>query len=723
MRIGLLPSLTLALASLLSSQAHASSDDICYPTWSLVKNRLDACSNLVSLNPGNDSRVNLRLLLADLGSLPLAPRALSEDNLTQGFGPVPFDLSRLSPVAADGEQNESAPTDNGQLNTLLAGLQVRRESDENAGDQFLYGEGSRCRSNSETSALAFVEHVTQADLPQAEQRTLAQSRVNLLTACQWDTAQQGALLPTGIESATGKAFATYLQGAADFYSGRFAEASQAFTALKDSSQPWLKETASYMAARTLLNQAQQNAFDEYGWLKADQVDQSGMQQAEAGLVAYLDAYPQGVYSVSAKGLLRRTHWLSGNTEALAKDYAWQLAQKDDNLRNQSLDELVEEVDNKLLMSAKQPLQAPLLLAVKDLMAMRSQPEPSLTRAALLEQQASFAQQPVLYAYLQAAFSFYVEQKPDATLKQLPTELPASLDYLAFSQQTLRGLALEAKQDWKAAAELWQQLLPLATLPLQRQQLELALAMNYERSGQLAKVFAADSPIGTSQVRALLLRQVAGTDLLRQQAEQASDPVERSSALFVLLYKDLMRGQYAAFAEDLQRLPTPLPQEKLGANLGYVYNDGPSLALFSWHGEEPDDGYRCPNIATSAAALQLDPKNPQGLNCLGDFIRRNDLDGMPLDQQPEAGTLGSTASAFKGKVFSRLDGYQQVINNPKAPRNDRAYALYRGIYCYASSGNNRCGGAGVEPAVRKAWFRQLKGSLGDTQWAQSLRYYW
>lgn len=65
----------------------------------------------------------------------------------------------------------------------------------------------------------------------------------------------------------------------------------------------------------------------------------------------------------------------------------------------------------------------------------------------------------------------------------------------------------------------------------------------------------------------------------------------------------------------------------------------------------------------------------------------------------------------------------MIANTKAPRDDRAYALYRAINCYAPSGNNRCGGKEVEPAVRKAWFRQLKGTFADTQWGKSLQYYW
>jgi TolA-binding protein len=723
MRIGLLSSLTLALGALLCNQAQASSDDSCYPRWTLVKKNLDSCSSLPFLNPGNDSRVNLRLLLADSGALPLAPKALDADSLDEGYGAVPFPVFRLQPAPGPEDADTAQTPEDTDLNGRLESLQVVRETPQAAGDAFLSGEGSRCRSNSDASAQAFVDQLIAADLPASERQALAQSRVKLLAACNWDSPQLASLLPTNLQTPLGKGFATYLQAAGDFYSGRFSEAGAAFATLKDSPSAWLKETALYMNARTLLNSAQQNAFDEYGMPALEHVDKSTLQQAEAGFDAYLQTYPQGAYVASAKGLLRRVHWLDGNPDKLAADYAWQMTQAKDEQRNLSLDDLVEEVDTKLLMVNRNPVSTPLLLAVNDLMWMREQAEGRLTRDALQQQKAVFAGQPALYDYLQAAFALYVDNDPDAALKLLPAEPAAKLDYLAFSQQTLRGLALEAKNDASGAQALWLQLLPLAKQPLQREQLELALAMNYERNHQLAKVFAVDSPIQSPQVRFTLLRHVADAELLRQQISQAADPVERNTAQFVLLYKDLLRGQYAAFASDLAQLPASAPEDKLGYSLGYVYSNGQSLKLFQWNGKEAESGYVCPSIAETAAALEKDGKSPQGLNCLGEFILRNGLDGMPLDSQPDKLSLGGTPSAFKGEAFSRLEGYKQVIANSKAPRDDRAYALYRAINCFASSGNNRCGGKDVEPAVRKAWFRQLKGTFADTQWGKSQQYYW
>ena len=721
MRIGFLSPLALALLASTSLPALASSDDSCYPDWRVSRDSLDTCNNLPFLSPGNDSRVNLRLLLADKKTVALTPNALNEDDLAQGFGPVPFAVYRLTPVGSGETQPDSDDSPTGELDTLLEPLGIKREAYKTAGEAFLNGEGSRCRSNDDDSATAFIRQVVKADMPAAERQLLVQSRLQLLTTCTWD----GPVIadPQQIQSSDGQLFRTYLQAAADFYSGRFAEAERGFSALASASPSWLKETALYMTARTALNQAQANTYDEYGVPNLERVDKSALAAAEQGFGNYLKTYPQGAYSASARGLLRRVYWLADDNVKLADAYAWGLTQATQAQRNVSVDELVEEADVKLLSVTGGPIDTPMIQLVSDLMRMRAHNPPTLSREDLAQRKAAFANEPALYDYLLAAYALYVEHQPDSALKHLPQDVPSSLDYFAFSQQTLRALALEDKKDWKAAESLWLQLLPLAKQPLQRDQLELALALHYERSGQLAKVFAADSPISAKQVRYILLRNVAGPDLLRQQLTQASDPLERETAQFVLLYKNLLRGQFASFAEDLKQLPTPAPEDKLGTSLGYVYSASQTLRLFQWNGDKAESGYACPSIAQTAATLQADAKNPQGLNCLGEFILRNNLDGMPLEQARAAGSLGSSTSDFKGETFSRLDGYKQVIGDAKAPKNDKAYALFRAINCYAPAGYNSCGGQDVTPAVRKAWFRQLKSSFADTQWGKSAQYYW
>jgi len=720
MRIGLLSPLALALLAGIPLAAQASSDDSCYPDWRVSRDSLEPCSNQPFLSPGNDSRVNLRLLLADKKTAPLAPNALGEDDLAQGFGPVPFPVYRLVPIPAgeDEPDNQADDSRTAELDTLLQPLGIKREDYTTAGQAFLSGEGSRCRSNDDDSATAFISQVIKADMPPAERDVLVRARLQLLTTCDGDAQVVDAQLTP---SANAQLFRTYLQAAADFYGGRFGNAERGFAAASTSEVPWLKETALYMTARTSLNQAQAEAFDEYGMPQREQVDKSALSDAEEGFLGYLKAYPQGAYVASARGLLRRVHWLANDQTKLAEDFTWQFTEATEAQRNVSLDALVEEADLKLLMARNPAANSPMLQLVNDLMAMRAHTPPLLSHEDLDKQKSTFANEPALFDYLQAAYALYVEHQPDAALKHLPTDVPSNLDYFAFSQQTLRALAMEAKQDWKGAEALWLQLLPLAKQPLQRDQLELALAMNYERSGQLAKVFAADSPISARQVRYILLRNVAGPDLLRQQIAKASDPTERQTAQFVLLYKDLLHGQFATFADDLKQ--ASLSEDKLGTSLGYTYSSGQSLTLFQWNGDKAESGYACPSIAQTAAALQSEAKNPQALNCLGEFILRNGLDGMPLEQARATGSLGGTASEFKGETFSRLDGYKQVIANPKAAKTDKAYALFRAINCYAPAGYNSCGGEDVAPAVRKGWFRQLKTGFADSQWGKSLQYYW
>ncbi len=723
MRIGFLSPLALALLASISLPVMASSDDSCYPDWRVSRDTLDTCNNLPFLSPGNDSRVNLRLLLADKKALPLAPNALDEDDLSQGFGPVPFPVYRLTPRPNADTEPDNTPDDarTAELDTLLAPLGIKRDDYKTAGEAFLNGEGSRCRSNDDDSATAFVSQVVKADMPAAERELLVKARLQLLTTCTWD----GPVVadPQQIQSSDGQLLRTYLQAAADFYTGRFAEAERGFSAISSASLPWLKETALYMTARTALNQAQANTYDEYGVPQLERVDKPALAQAEQGFNHYLSTYPQGQYSASARGLLRRVYWLADDNTRLAEAFAHAFTQVSDAQRNVSTDELVEEADTKLLTLSGENRFTPLIQVVSDLKMMRAHTPPLLTRADLEQQKAAFANEPALYDYVLAAYALYVEHQPDKALQQLPKDVPSSLDYFAFSQQTLRALALEDKQDWQGAEAVWLKLLPRVQQPLQRDQLELALALNHERSGQLAKVFATDSPISARQVRYVLLRNVAGPALLRQQIAQARDPLERQTAQFVLLYKNLLRGQFTDFLDDLKQLPTPVPEDTLGTSLGYVYSAGQSLRMFQWNGDKAESGYACPSIAQTAETLQADANNPLGLNCLGEFILRNNLDGMPLEQARAAGSLGSSPSDFKGETFSRLEGYKQVIRDAKAPKNDKAYALFRAVNCYAPAGYNSCGGQDVEPSVRKAWFRQLKSSFANTPWGKSAQYYW
>jgi hypothetical protein len=122
-------------------------------------------------------------------------------------------------------------------------------------------------------------------------------------------------------------------------------------------------------------------------------------------------------------------------------------------------------------------------------------------------------------------------------------------------------------------------------------------------------------------------------------------------------------------------------------------------------------------------LAENPGSSQNLLCLGEFIRSQELDSVETEFKPKPDELGGGKSIFPGRVFARSDIYKRLIANPATPDRDRAYALYRAINCYATSGRNTCGGSDVNKAQRKAWFDELKARYGATDWARNLRYYW
>ncbi len=715
--------LVLALVSCVGVRiAVASGDDSCSPTWSLARDERDKCSSVPFLSPANDSRVNLRLLLADDGIFAFIVGPASEDDVRMGYGSVPFDMRHLDGDPAAQESGavaaqESAGSD--PLAPLLARLGMTEPTAP--APSFASGDATRCQSNHRETAAAFVEQVLAADLPDAERRELVRSRLAFLRDCTWSAEEHAALAPHDLGSALGKHFGTYLNGALSFYEGGFADARTSFTSVAGSAHPWLRETARYMLGRSELNAAQQSAFDENGYPALEKADRTALASAEKAFDAYLAEYPKGRYAASARGLRRRIEWLSSDAKRLSAEYARLLRDS----AGPSKSDLVDEIDDKLLVAGKGgEIADPELLAVVDLMQMRRGEAPGLALplADLEAQKPVFAKRPELHRFLLAADALYVAKDPSKAIAALGTPDPkAKLDSVGFSAEVLRGLALEASGDRAAAEALWSSLFPRARAPLQRPTLELALAWNLERSGKLDAVFAKGSLIQEPEIRAVLLRNVASAERLRMQTK-ASDAPEREcdTALFVLLYKDLLYGGgYQAFVDDSARLPDAGPSKEFQSG-GFRSED---LALFRWSGQDTEEGYQCPGIRATAQRLVKSPDDPHAVNCLGEFILRAGLDSFWLEVRPRADELGGTKPPFGGTVYSRLDGYEKVIANPKQAGNDQAYALYRAIRCFAPSGYNGCGSQDVPKERRKEWFHTLHTRYAKTPWAERATYYW
>jgi hypothetical protein len=270
------------------------------------------------------------------------------------------------------------------------------------------------------------------------------------------------------------------------------------------------------------------------------------------------------------------------------------------------------------------------------------------------------------------------------------------------------MALEAGKQYDAERKLLLQLLPLAKLPLQSEQLQLQLARLEERTGHVDRVFAPGSPVHDKTIRTILVEYSASADQLRQRIKDTNeDAGVANAALYSLLYKELTGSKYQAFQSDLALLPAH-PSEL--------------LAPFVAAGDSTSNGYHCPSLREVAAALQRDGSDAQSLNCVGELVRNHGVH-YGQDAAPQKTDLGGSDSIFPVTKYSRLDAYLNIIANTQAPGDARAYALYRAVRCYAPAGNNDCGTQDIPQSTRKQWYQTLHKEYPDSSWAKSLKYYW
>jgi hypothetical protein len=702
--------LSIIIALFWTNTANASADSTCYPNWKIKHTDRGGCNSTALLSPGNDTRVNLLMLLHDRHGAVGPAGKYSYDIPDRRGDAEPFNYSvfalALGPPPATITQTETG------------------------GFPF----GTRCMSNLAGGANFIAALNAAKNIPTAERATLAAVRTTLKPECIETAQARNAVEPAVglVKSKLGVAFARYLVGAAAFYDGDYAAAKTLFVSIAKTDSVWLNEAVSYMQGRTALNAAMASAFDEYGSVVDAPANKTELAEAEAGFSQYLKSYPNGQYAASARGLLRRVFWLGKRSDNLLAEYVAAFAQKDAAKRNMSFPDLVQEIDVKLLGDLKpEAISDPMLLAVADLRAMRHSGDPKfadydgppITRAALNAQRSRFAGNDALFSYILAVHSFYVTNDPADVLRLIPAGRGVGSDYLQYSRQLLRALALDAISDPNARATL-AGLAAAATNPFQRGSAELALALHDERNKGVGKVFAVNSQIRDLDIREILVRYHLGpADLRVRHADKAANPQERQVALYTLLYKQVTRGFYAGFIRDVELIPAnarPMPEDDYTAPL---YTD---IARFRWGGSTE---FVCPALKTVATTLAAKPKDPTALLCLGEFIRENGFDpyyyGVTkyLDDQPEKDELGGSPTLFPGKRFSRLEGYQTVIADAKAGPANHAYALYRAVNCFAPSGYNSCDGAELPKNQRRDWFRKLKTDFPASLWAKKLKYYW
>jgi hypothetical protein len=684
------------------------------------------------LNPYNDTRVNLALLLQDrkLLTLSLPPPQAAPAASPGALAPstdysVPFrmeDLRGLKIYSSDTPSPAPAPAE-------LTGLLARLQLDGTLADQALTRIGAvqtgRCAAESPQTLLDFIRAVAgEAGLADAERAMLAGERLRMAGRCldMADPAQ-----PLAATSSAGQAFAAYLGAARHFYRDQLEEAEGDFAALGASPAAWVSEAARYMIGRVHLNQAQVGAFKDFGLLDPAAVDGQKLALAKTDFRGYLEAYPAGRYAASARGLFRRIDWLGRDADAFTQDLAAALAADDGHPPEAArIFALLDEVDSKYLseggLSPEREVawRVPELAATTVLTRMRDLKTGSGDRLyrpvaadAVTQHRAelSTAASPLLVDFLELAQAYWIDHDPAKVVQATEGRKPsAAMGNVEFSLLVLRGIALESAGRSQDANALWRGLLGSSDDALRAALPQLALALNDERTGKLAEVFAPGSLVREPALHRPLLKYAAPADLLRTVVGRPEATAEdRSTALFTLLYKELVHGDVSGFGDTLAQFP---PQQ---------FQDIDGLHRFLWSGQSAPD-YPCPALADSVHRLAAAPDDPKALNCVGEFFYRFE-DRLSPGAKPPADELGGTPDGFTGKARTRLDLYLAVIDNPQARGDAEAYALYRAVNCFASSGGNHCGDQDIPKEQRKRWFDRLKATYKDNAWGRAQKYWW
>jgi hypothetical protein len=705
--------IALALAATASigigaTLAWACADSSCDPTW-----RLDAptyaCDGRAMLAPGNDTRINLLLLMRSL---------------------VPIDDSKVAYGKPDWDDDKL-----GHVFVSWKGLRAT-----------LWPEPAEADTGSAAAPACSAPQEAQdafAAALAADKRVSADDRATLTSLRAKSGCEGGDASPS--VGAPARDYLAYLQAADAFHRSQWDKARTGFAALTRSASPWIAETAGYMPVRIGLRAAVAGSMDQYGdFAGLDKVDTAAARAAGTAIDAYLAAYPKGRYAVSAEGLRRRVWWLTQQTGSLAARYEAML--RATSATSAAAADLAEEIDVRLfeaeggagkVLAAGQDL--PLLSAIADLKQMRQveagKPLP-LTAAMVEAQAARFSAMPELYGLVAASRAYYAGEAPRTILPLLPdaARQPA-YSPLAFSRQVLRGMALGRAHDANEAG-FWRELASGARGAWQRPLVELGLALRWQRDGQLAQAFAPGSPIGDTTLRQLMLQTMASPAILRASAADATRPAdERNVAGFTLLFKGLTRGAYADVARDLALVPPGKADADAWYGVGLATPPAARFTAGKW-----SDGFACPPLAQTVATLARAPMDQAARLCLGDFYRLNGFDGFTLyrpqtdpDMGGAANQLGSGPDLYPGKPVSRDTFYAAIIADKAAAADLRAYALYRMIQCYAPSGHNTCAwpsanyeawlAADAPKAQRKAWYDELKARYPTSRWAKALRYYW
>jgi len=717
--------LALTLCALLTSAPQAlASFDMSDCQWSDARCLLKGDP---TLTPGNDSRDNLLRLLSEEKSYALPVQAMPSD-ITRSrdfyFAYHPqWDAVALPPATTPAKNEDET------LTRQMAGLKIDPAQFTSSGTTDSLGTSDYDREDRFVSytldAVSQFNAALLADttLTPEQRHSLALARMKQFYGT--DIKALTETLNAFPADSNAMLFSRYITGVAHFYGGDYDAATQDFTLLQGSKQPWLAETAQYMLMRTALNKSSQNSVGQYGDFDVTRVNREDALLAQKEAQAYLQHWPEGRYADSARGMLRRINWYLQAWPQLAGLYeqAFRHAANAQEMREQ-----VTEYDNVFgRQFLEQPVSepfpdAPLVSYVELLRSLRlnSSNKPALTQEQLDASKPVFEKSGKLPLWQDLQLNLWqATGNGDAILQAVkPAKTLPPHDILAFSEQVLYGDALMGKKQWSAANTFWQQLLKLSQDNEQQQYVQAKLAATLVYNGDVAEIFAPDSAITNLRFRSRVLKTQASPELLRQQASAGPNAEERTIALHTLLVRDLTENRFGDWLNDKKLISGITPPV-----IGEAFDDV-NLSTFAWNGDDKQAGYVCRNLEDTVTVLSNNAEDAHALNCLGEFFRNTQT---RVDLWKDGAGNDVLEAAINRKQpwgqYDRQSYYQQIMSSSKAEPEDKSYALYRAILCYAPSGANECGGEEVDKRQRKSWFTQLKTEYPGSPWAQKLKYYW
>jgi hypothetical protein len=672
------------------------------------------------LHPWNDTRINLSLLLQDQ-----RPQATP----TQSTQMPAFDDS-LAPKSVGfyiEEQNSSDAAHSAAVQTQLQRLKIPAEAITQAQSRLNNWREGRCVSDSWSSLQQFLSQLELAGLKEEETHALGLARLALAGTCPTSKA-----VPIEIELSTpaAKEFALYIKAAAAFYAGSFTDAGEIFKSLSDAKAPWLHETAHYMLGRVYLNIAQQGAADSWGLFAKDAINTVHLSSAIQAFNTYLKRYPEGIYAASAKGLARKIAWLGQNQVELASLYGQEFKQSILNASYEGTISLINEIEtHHWFLSNNNPQTASIFTREPNWRVPEFAAVSVIARQRILDSSAAEKEQVPPFAvspdviksslaefkkngqeklghYLLLSHQFFVQRNHTAVLEATANiAVTDKLTNVDFSSLYLRGLALERTQQKDKAYALWKALASNSKNAGARIQSQIAFIIHLAENDKLIEAFAENSLITYAPIRKPAITYSANAQVLEyiMQAKHTSTE-EKREALFQLVRKNLLHQQY----NEALRIIKLYPLENYA--LGDTYNQDHTLHASAT------------KLADNLQQYLDNPKDLMALvNLAGRYQNHHITDRTQASLAP--GRVGSFTAKWAGEIKSPLQVFQQVIADKNASAEVKAKALSGAINCFRRIGANRCDAQDIPIAQRKAWFRTLKKTYGNSEWAEAQEIYW